>query len=183
MASLSAEPPSGEARCLRSLAGGLIQKQEMAMEGADRSGTEPHDEEDELKRNEALARYDAHPGIAITLLAVIAFLFIVVVYQFASDRVNDASFSSLHKQAVETRNPLIGLPVLSSDGLKIGMVESVDGEPDGKISAINITMAGILGFGAKLVAIPDGKFRRVGDTVHLGITADEARKLPELKVH
>ena len=43
--------------------------------------------EDELKRNEALAPYDAHPGIAALLLAVIAFLFIVVTYQWVSDRV------------------------------------------------------------------------------------------------
>jgi hypothetical protein len=50
----------------------------MAMQGADRLGAEPHDEKSEVKRNEALARYDAHPGIAIALLAVMAFLFIIV---------------------------------------------------------------------------------------------------------
>ena len=41
--------------------------------------------EAELKRDEALARYDAHPGIAVLLLAVMAFLFIVVTYQWVSD--------------------------------------------------------------------------------------------------
>jgi hypothetical protein len=57
---------------------------------------EPHDRptrrdgESDPRRDEALARYDAHPGIAIMLLAVMAFLFIVIVYQFASDRVNNA---------------------------------------------------------------------------------------------
>jgi hypothetical protein len=45
--------------------------------------------EDELKRNEALAPYDAHPGIAVLLLAVMAFLFIVVAYQFVSDRLDN----------------------------------------------------------------------------------------------
>ena len=43
-------------------------------------------QEDEAKRNELLAHYDANPGIAVLLLAVMAFLFIVVTYQFVSDR-------------------------------------------------------------------------------------------------
>jgi sporulation protein YlmC with PRC-barrel domain len=124
-----------------------------------------------------------NPGIAIALLAVMALLFIMVVYQFASNGVNNATFSSRDMQAVGTQNPLIGLLVLSSDGKKVGMVESVDGEPDGKISAINITTAGFLGFGAKLVTIPEGKFRRIGDRVQLGVTADEASKLPPLKAY
>jgi hypothetical protein len=104
------------------------------MEGADRSGTQPLDEESELKRSEALARYDAHPGIAIALLAVMAFLFMIVVYQFASNGINNATFSSRDMHAVGTQNPLIGLRVFSSDGKEVGMVEGVDGEPDGKIS-------------------------------------------------
>lgn len=45
----------------------------------------------EAKRNEALARYDAHPSIAVILLAVMAFLFIVIVYEFASSRVDSMS--------------------------------------------------------------------------------------------
>jgi hypothetical protein len=44
-----------------------------------------HDDKDEFNRNEALARYDAHPGIAVLLLAVMAFLFVVVAYQFVSE--------------------------------------------------------------------------------------------------
>jgi hypothetical protein len=155
----------------------------MAMQGADRLGAEPHDEKSEVKRNEALARYDAHPGIAIALLAVMAFLFIIVVYQFASTGVNNATFSSRDMRVVGTQNPLIGLLVLSSDGKKMGMVESVDGEPDGKISAINITTPAFLGFGAKVVTIPEGKFRRIGASVQLSVTAEEASKLPPLKAH
>jgi hypothetical protein len=48
--------------------------------------TEHRELENEAKRNEALERYDAHPGIAVLLLAVMAFLFIVVAFQFVSDR-------------------------------------------------------------------------------------------------
>jgi hypothetical protein len=58
--------------------------------------------EDERKRNAALARYDAHPGIAVVLLAVMAFLFIVVAYQFVSDRVDNGGSRS---QSAQTRAP------------------------------------------------------------------------------
>jgi hypothetical protein len=79
------------------------------------------------------------------------------------------------------KNPLIGLPVFSSDGNKLGIVDSIDGQPDGKVTAINIRTGGFLGFGTKLVAIPEGKFQRAGDFVQVGMTADEVSKLPALK--
>jgi sporulation protein YlmC with PRC-barrel domain len=43
---------------------------------------------------------------------------------------------------------LIGLAVFSSDGNKVGMVDSIDAQPDGKITAIHIKTGGFLGFGA-----------------------------------
>lgn len=78
-------------------------------------------------------------------------------------------------------NALVGLTVFSSDGSKLGAVHSVSAGPDGKVTAIRIKSGGFLGLGAKLVAIPEGKFTRTGDTVQLGMTADEVSKLPEVK--
>jgi hypothetical protein len=78
-------------------------------------------------------------------------------------------------------NPLVGLAVFSSDGNKLGSVHSVAAAPDGKVTAIHIKTGGFLGFGGKLVAIPDGKFTRTGDNVQLGMTSDEVSKLPEAK--
>ena len=55
------------------------------MERDERPAAEPHDlTADEAKRNEALARYDAHPGVAVLVLAVMAFLFIVITYQLVA---------------------------------------------------------------------------------------------------
>lgn len=79
------------------------------------------------------------------------------------------------------KNPLIGLPVFSSDGSRLGIVDSVDAQADGKVTAINIRTAGFLGFGTKLVAIPEGKFTTTGDFLRLGMTAEEVSKLPEIK--
>ena len=78
-------------------------------------------------------------------------------------------------------NPLIGLAVFSSDGSKLGAVHSVNAEPDGKVKTIQFKTGGFLGLGGKMVAIPEGKFTRTGDTVQLGMTADEVSKLPEIK--
>jgi hypothetical protein len=78
-------------------------------------------------------------------------------------------------------DPLIGLAVFSSDGSRLGTVQAVSAQPDGKVKAIHIKTGGFLGFGGKMVAIPDGKFTRAGDNVQLGMTAEEVSKLPEIK--
>jgi sporulation protein YlmC with PRC-barrel domain len=85
------------------------------------------------------------------------------------------------RPADPAQNPLIGLAVFSSDGSKLGTVDTIDGGPDGKITAINITTGGFLGFGTKVVAIPQGKFQRVGGIVRLDMTADKVSKLPMVK--
>jgi sporulation protein YlmC with PRC-barrel domain len=86
------------------------------------------------------------------------------------------------RPADPVQNPLIGLAVFSSDGNKVGTVDSVDGEPDGKITAINIKVGGFLGFGTKVVVvIPEGKFRRAGAIVQIGMTAEDISKLPAVK--
>lgn len=78
-------------------------------------------------------------------------------------------------------NSLVGLAVFSSDGNKMGTVHSVSAAPDGSVKAINLKTGGFLGFGGKLVAIPEGRFTKSGGNIQLGITADEVSKLPEIK--
>jgi sporulation protein YlmC with PRC-barrel domain len=77
-------------------------------------------------------------------------------------------------------NTLLGLTVFSADGNRMGVVHSVNAEPDGNVKAIHVRTGGFLGFGGKLVAIPEGKFRKVGDIIELQLTAEEVGKLPEL---
>lgn len=75
---------------------------------------------------------------------------------------------------------LIGLTTKSSDGTNLGSVQAVIMEPNGK-SAIGVKVGSFLGFGGHIVAIPDGKFNRVGDTVQINMTADEVKQLPKAK--
>jgi hypothetical protein len=77
-------------------------------------------------------------------------------------------------------NPLIGLAVFASDGTKVVTIDSVDGEPDGRITAINVRTGGFLGFGTKVVAVPEGKFERTGSSVRVALTAEELSKLPAI---
>jgi len=76
---------------------------------------------------------------------------------------------------------LVGLAVFSADGSKIGTVHSVGMGADGNPTAIRIKTGGFLGFGAKLVSIPQSKFSQTGDSIRLGMTADEVSKLPEVR--
>ena len=78
-------------------------------------------------------------------------------------------------------HPLIGLTVLSSDGNRVGTVQKVEAEADGKVKAIHIKAGGFLGLGGKIVAIPESQFSRTGDNVQVRMTSDEVNKLPEVK--
>jgi sporulation protein YlmC with PRC-barrel domain len=94
----------------------------------------------------------------------------------APPRTTDKSVTSPGKV-----DPLVGLAVFSSDGSKMGTVQSVSATLDGSVKAIQIKTGGFLGFGGKLVAIPEGRFTKSGDAIQLGITAEEVSKLPEVK--
>ena len=62
-----------------------------------------------------------------------------------------------------------------------GDVRAVKTGPDGKVTAIQIKVGGFLGFGGKIVEVPDTKFTQKGETIQLGYTSDELSKLPEVK--
>jgi len=83
--------------------------------------------------------------------------------------------------APQEANPLIRMAVVSSDGSKVGTVQSVSTGPGGAVKSLHVRTGGFLGFGARLVAIPEGRFTRSGDKIQLGMTADEVSKLPEVK--
>jgi hypothetical protein len=76
---------------------------------------------------------------------------------------------------------LVGLHVFSSDGTRLGEVRSVATGANGEIAALHIRTGGFLGFGGRIVAIPDGKFIRSGQSIRLDLSADEVNGLPSVK--
>src|SRR5262245_17989864 len=78
-------------------------------------------------------------------------------------------------------HPLMGLTAVSTDGSKIGDVRAVKTNPDGKVTALHVHSGGFLGFGGKIVEIPEGKFIQKGNNIELAFTAEEVSKLPRVK--
>jgi hypothetical protein len=60
-------------------------------------------------------------------------------------------------------------------------VRAVKATPDGKVTALRVHSGGFLGFGGRIVEIPEGRFTQRGDTVQLGFTAEEVSRLPAIK--
>jgi hypothetical protein len=76
---------------------------------------------------------------------------------------------------------LVGLNVFSSDGTRVGEVRAVNTGANGDIVALHIRTGGFLGFGGRIVAIPQGKFIRSGQSVRLDLDSEEVTGLPEVK--
>lgn len=76
---------------------------------------------------------------------------------------------------------LLGRDAYSQDQTLMGPVERVATASDGRVSTIFIRTGGFLGFGARLVAIPEGKFHMRGRNVQLQLTSEDVQKLPEAK--
>lgn len=76
---------------------------------------------------------------------------------------------------------LVGLSVFSSDGSKVGDVRSVNTGPSGNIAALHVRTGGFLGFGGRIVAIPEGSFAKKGPDIRLTLTAEQVSSLPEVK--
>jgi hypothetical protein len=76
---------------------------------------------------------------------------------------------------------LVGLNVFSADGTRVGEVRSVATSPGGEIVALHIRTGGFLGFGGRIVAIPEGKFIRSGQSIRLDLDADDVNGLPEVR--
>ena len=76
---------------------------------------------------------------------------------------------------------LVGKDAFSSDGSRVGDVRAVKTAPDGRVTALLVRTGAFLGFGGRMVEIPEGRFKPSTQDVRLDMTADEASKLPEVK--
>src|SRR5262245_54062077 len=67
---------------------------------------------------------------------------------------------------------LVGLDVFSSDGTRVGDVRAMSTGPGGEIVALHVRTGGFLGFGGRVVAIPQGRFTRSGKSIWLELDSD-----------
>ena len=72
--------------------------------------------------------------------------------------------------------PQIGMPVFSTDGQKIGSVESINTRAGKAI--VLVSTGSVMGFGTRLVAIPLSRFDLENHHVRVKMTADDVAALP-----
>lgn len=75
---------------------------------------------------------------------------------------------------------IVGLPVVTRDGERVGDVVMVVADPDGAMQAVLVKTGGFLGFGSKRIAIPVDKIAQQDKSVRLTLTAEEVSALPEV---
>ena len=72
----------------------------------------------------------------------------------------------------------IGTAVFGSDGQKIGEINGVKSDTNGKVQEILVTDGVAAGLNAKVFAISGDKITGISDGVKLSLTSEEAKKLP-----
>lgn len=105
----------------------------------------------------------------------------------ASPSVGDADHEFISEQPADhTRaENIIGMKVTNAAGDEIGRISDIILDKDGKLSGLVIEAGGVLGFGAKQVAISTRSLPVTTDQgaklTLLGITADDLQTAPEFR--
>src|SRR5205085_12590949 len=87
--------------------------------------------------------------------------------------------TSLNAQGANPDLRIIGLPVLAADVIKSGQVADVSKTTDGHIARIRVLTGSVLGFGERVVEIPQPEFRiRDGNVLLSDLPADMVAQLP-----
>lgn len=72
---------------------------------------------------------------------------------------------------------LVGLPIYSADGAKLGDVTAVQIAPDGKLQAVQAEMSYVLGLGATSVLISPDDLQWRDNHIYLPLPADQVRAI------
>jgi len=75
----------------------------------------------------------------------------------------------------------IDKPVYSSDGIEVGEVVAIQRDGSSNVTSLHADVGGYFGFGQTRINVLPAQFKLQGDRVILGLTADEAKKLPAVR--
>jgi PRC-barrel domain len=88
--------------------------------------------------------------------------------------------SPARAQSLRDPSSLIGAPVLAADGASIGRVADIATAENGQIEAIRVRTGAALGFGERMVLIPQPAFMIKGGRVWLpDLTAQDVESFPD----
>jgi sporulation protein YlmC with PRC-barrel domain len=81
-------------------------------------------------------------------------------------------------QAQDKKAQVVDLPVFAADGIKIGRVSDVS-MTDGRIDQIRVSTGATMGFGERIITIPQPAFTLKGDMVLIpDLSAEDIQALP-----
>jgi hypothetical protein len=85
-----------------------------------------------------------------------------------------------HAQKVSGHDVLIGAPVFAADGGRIGSVADIATTDDNEVEAIRVRTGAALGFGERVVLIPQPAFMIKGSRVWLpDLTVQDVESFPD----
>lgn len=91
-------------------------------------------------------------------------------------------FATSGAHAQSARTPIVGLPVFSADGIKIGQVIDVTLSANRQIEQIQIVTGSPLAFGERTVAVPQPAFIiRGGSVMLVDLSADDVQAFPNAR--
>jgi hypothetical protein len=83
-----------------------------------------------------------------------------------------------HAQDIRSKPQIVDLPVFAADGIKIGRVSDAS-MSEGRIDQIRVSTASTLGFGERIVTVPQPAFTIKGDMVLIpDLSAEDIAALP-----
>lgn len=88
-----------------------------------------------------------------------------------------AAQQSLPQPQQAPQRNLIGLPIYSADGSKLGEITAVEITPDGKLQAVQAEMGYVLGLGTNSVLISPDDLRLRDNHIELPMQADDVRTI------
>lgn len=75
----------------------------------------------------------------------------------------------------------IGAPVFGTDGIKVGEVNRIKADSNGRVTELQVTTGGPASLNAEVIAItPDKIAVRETNSIKLSVSASDAKKLPVL---
>ena len=81
-------------------------------------------------------------------------------------------------KAQDAKAEVVNLPVFAADGMKIGRVSDVS-MTDGRIDQIRVSTSATLGFGERIITVPQPAFAIKGDMVLIpDLSAEDIQALP-----
>lgn len=100
---------------------------------------------------------------------------------FAGPSLAQTASTTPSAEAVNIKEMKLGAPVFGTDGIKVGEINRIKADADGRVTEIQVTTGGAAGLTADVVSIASDKIASGSKAdVKLSVSAADAQRLPVL---